>query len=202
MLYFSEFQENKTYNYKTLSLDGTKTAQEKNVKYLFGFSQNSQSEVEMFFFSETFSKYHTKNGLSFDQKKKKKINDKRCRYILCEVETVLYDIQGKEYGRKTEFEMHDKTSDILTLIKGKKVRYKYANKQPQTSTRSFSVIRKIDDQGNEREVLTPGGIHYGTEPGKLNKNSITFLGTIQAVEVKRLDSVSIHSRIASSVEIN
>lgn len=199
MLYFSEFQENKTYNYKTLSLDGTKTAQEKNVKYLFGFSQNSQSEVEMFFFSETF---HTKNGLSFDQKKKKKINDKRCRYILCEVETILYDIQGKEYGRKTEFEMHDKTSDILTLIKGKKVRYKYANKQPQTFTRSFSVIRKIDDQGNEREVLTPGGIHYGTEPGKLNKNSITFLGTIQAVEVKRLDSVSIHSRIASSVEIN
>ena len=156
----------------------------------------------MFFFSETFSKYHTKNGLSFDQKKKKKINDKKCRYILCEVETVLYDIQGKEYGRKTEFEMHDKTSDILTLIKGKKVRYKYANNQPQTSTRSFSVTRKIDDQGNEREVLTPGGIHYGTEPGKLNKNSITFLGTIQAVEVKRLDSVSIHSRIASSVEIN
>ena len=198
MLYFSEFQENKTYNYKTLSLDGTKTAQEKNVKYLFGFSQNSQSEVEMFFFSETFSKYHTKNGLSFDQKKKKKINDKRCRYILCEVETVLYDIQGKEYGRKTEFEMHDKTSDILTLIKGKKVRYKYANEQPQTFTRSFSVIRKVDDQGNEREVLTPGGIHYGTEPGKLNKNSITFLGTIQSVEVKRLDSVSIHSRIASS----
>jgi hypothetical protein len=192
MLYFSEFQENKTYNYKTLSLDGTKTAQEKNVKYLFGFSQNSQSEVEMFFFSETFSKYHTKNGLSFDQKKKKKINDKRCRYILCEVETVLYDIQGKEYGRKTEFEMHDKTSDILTLIKGKKVRYKYANKQPQTSTRSFSVTRKIDQQGNEREVLTPGGIHYGTEPGKLNKNSITFLGTIQSVEVKRLDSVEIN----------
>ena len=195
MLYFSEFQENKTYNYKTLSLDGTKTAQEKNVKYLFGFSQNSQSEVEMFFFSETF---HTKNGLSFDQKKKKKINDKRCRYILCEVETVLYDIQGKEYGRKTEFEMHDKTSDILTLIKGKKVRYKYANKQPQTSTRSFTITHKIDQQGNEREVLTPGGIHYGTEPGKLNKNSITFLGTIQAVEVKRLDSISIHSHGVSS----
>ena len=198
MLYFSEFQENKTYNYKTLSLDGTKTAQEKNVKYLFGFSQNSQSVVEQFFFDKTFIKYFKEKGISFDQKKKKKINDKRCRYILCEVETVLYDIQGKEYGRKTEFEMHDKTSDILTLIKVKKVRYKYANKQPQTSTRSFTITHKIDQQGNEREVLTPGGIHYGTEPGKLNKNSITFLGTIQSVEVKRLDSVSIHSRIASS----
>jgi len=191
MLYFSDFQENKTYNYKTLSLDGTKTVQEKNVKYLFGFSQNSQSEVEMFFFSETFAKYHTKNGLSFDQKKKKKINDKRCRYILCEVETVLYDIQGKEYGRKTEFEIHDKTSDIFTLIKGKKVRYKYANKQPQSFTRSFSVINKVDDQGNEREVLTPGGIHYGTEPGKLNKFSITFLGAIKALEVKKIDTLSI-----------
>lgn len=191
MLYFSEFQENKTYNYKTLSLDGTKTAQEKNVKYLFGFSQNSQSVVEQFFFDKTFIKYFKEKGISFDQKKKKKINDKRCRYILCEVETVLYDIQGKEYGRKTEFEMHDKTSDILTFIKGKKVRYKYANKQPQTSTRSFRVIRKIDDQGNEREVLTPGGIHYGTEPGKLKKNSITFLGTIQAVEVKKIDELTI-----------
>jgi hypothetical protein len=82
MNYFSDFQPNKIYNYKTLSLDGTKTAQEENVKYLFGFSQNSQSEVEMFFFSETFGKYHTKNGLSFDEKKKKKINDKRLNEIL------------------------------------------------------------------------------------------------------------------------
>jgi hypothetical protein len=191
MNYFSDFQPNKIYNYKTLSLDGTKTAQEKNVKYLFGFSQNSHIEVEMFFFSETFGKYHTKNGLSFDEKKKKKINDKRCRYILCEVETVLYDIQGNEYGRQTSLEIHDKTSDIFTLIKGKKVRYKYANKQPQSFTRSFSVINKVDDQGNEREVLTPGGIHYGTEPGKLNKFSITFLGAIKALEVKKIDTLSI-----------
>lgn len=191
MKYFSDFQPNKIYNYKTLSLDGTKTAQEKNVKYLFGFSQNSQSEVEMFFFSETFEKYHTKHGLSFDEKKKKKINDKRCRYILCEVETVLYDIQGNVYGQQTSLEIHDKTSDILTIIKGKKVRYKYTNKQPQASTRSFSITYKIDDQGNEREVLTPGGIHYGTEPGNLNPDIITFLGKIRAVEVKKIDELTI-----------
>jgi hypothetical protein len=191
MNYFSDFQPNKIYNYKTLSLDGTKTAQEKNVKYLFGFSQNSHIEVEMFFFSETFGKYHTKNGLSFDEKKKKKINDKRCRYILCEVETVLYDIQGNEYGRQTSLEIHDKTSDIFTLIKGKKVRYKFANKQAQSSTRSFSITYKIDEQGNEREVLTPGGIHYGTKPGNLNPNRVTFLGVIQAVEVKTIDELTI-----------
>ena len=190
MNYFSDFQPNKTYSYNTLSLDGTKTFQEKNVKHLFGFSKNAQSEVEMFYFSEAFGKYNAKNGLSFDEKKKKKINDKRCRYILCEVETVSYDIQGVEYGRQTSLEIYDKTSDILTLIKGKKVRYN-ANKQAQASTRSFCIAYKIDDQGSEREVLAPGGIHYGTEPGKLNPSITTFLGRIQAVEAKKIDMLTI-----------
>jgi hypothetical protein len=63
--YHSQFDPNKTYNTKTLSLDGSKIVREENTKYLFGFRENSQSQVEQFFFDKTYMKYFKEKGITF-----------------------------------------------------------------------------------------------------------------------------------------
>lgn len=71
MNFYSDFQENKTYSYQTLSLDGTKVAHQVNIKYLFGFKEGAQSKVEQFFFSKTFMKYFKEKGITFPEDIKK-----------------------------------------------------------------------------------------------------------------------------------
>lgn len=187
MNFYSDFQDNKTYSYKTLSLDGTKVVQEVNIKYLFGFKENSLSKVWEFFFDKTFMKYFKSKGITFPEDIKKDINDKKCRYILCEKEVVSYDIDGKEFSRETSFHQHDKTSDLFHFQKGKKV----SVKPQQTRTRSFNTVVKIDNLKNERTVLVPGGIHYNVTPGTLGNKHTSFLGRLSQVEVKMIDSLEI-----------
>ena len=171
MKYFSDFQVGKTYNYKTLSLDGTKTVRETNTKYLLSFSPSNGNEIDLHFFpNDNFS---APEGSTFDEKKKRKVNDSRCRYILCEVETISYDVDGNEYGRDTKFEVYDKTTDKQTFARGKKVRY---NKYFTPFTRFFNIELK-----GEKMVLAPGGVHYGVAPGTLK----------HGVEVKAVDSLTI-----------
>ena len=172
MKYFSDFQTGKTYNYKTLSLDGTKTVRETNAKYLFSFSTNNGNEIDLHFFpNDNFS---APEGSTFDEKKKRKLNDSRCRYILCEVETIVYDVDGNEHGRDTKFEVYDKSTDKQTFARGKKARY---NKDFAPFTRFFSIELKQDG----KMVLAPGGVHYGVVPGTLK----------HGVEVKAVDSLTI-----------
>lgn len=49
----------------------------------------------------------------------------------------------------------------------------------------------MDEVGNERTVLVPGGIHYNVKPGELNKRHQSFLGYVSQVEVKMIDSLVI-----------
>ena len=171
MKYFSDFQVGKTYNYKTLSLDGSKAVRETNTKYLFSFFPGNGNEIDLHFFpSGTLS---APAGSTFDEKKKRKVNDSRCRYILCEVETVSYDVDGNEYGRDTRFEVYDKTTDKQTFARGVKARY---NKYFTPFTRFFNIELK-----GGKMVLAPGGVRYGVIPG-------TFK---HGVEVKAVDSLTI-----------
>jgi hypothetical protein len=185
--YHSQFDTNKTYNTKTLSLDGSKIVREENTKYLFGFRENSQSQVEQFFFDKTYMKYFKEKGITFQDKLKKDINNKTCRYILCETEVISYDTDGVEFSRETSLQQYDKTGDLFHYQKGKKV----SVKPQQERTRSFSAVRKIDNSGNERTVLVPGGIHYGVVPGTLKDKHLSMLGYITMVEVKMIDSLEI-----------
>jgi hypothetical protein len=187
MKFYSDFQKDKTYNYKTFSLDGNKVAHEVNTKYLFAFSEGSQMKVEQFFFDKTFTKHFKEKGISFPENLKKEINDTKCRYILCQTEVISYDIDGLEFSRETSFQQHDKTSDIFHYQKGKKV----SLKSEQTKTRSFNTIRKIDNLGNERTVLVPGGIHYNVKPGNLKDKHLSMLGYMTQIEVKMIDSLEI-----------
>lgn len=187
MNFHSDFQENKTYNYQTLSLDGTKVVQEVNIKYLFGFKEGSLSKVWEFFFDKTYMKYFKEKGITFPEDVKKGLNDKKCRYILCEKEVISYDIDGKEFSRETSFHQHDKTTDLFNFQRGKKV----SLKPQQTRTRSFNTVVKIDNLKNERAVLVPGGIHYNVKPGELNNKHRSFLGYVSQVEVKMIDSLVI-----------
>jgi hypothetical protein len=187
MNFHSDFQEKKTYNYQTLSLDGTKVVQEVNIKYLFGFKEGSQSKVEQFFFDKTYMKYFKEKGITFPEDVKKGLNDKKCRYILCEKETIFFDTNGKEYNRETSFHQHDKTTDLFNFQRGNKV----SVKPQQASTRSFNTVIKLDNLGNERTVLVPGGIHYNVKPGELKDRHRSFLGYVSQVEVKMIDSLVI-----------
>ena len=171
MKYFSDFQVGKTYNYKTLSLDGTKTVRETNTKYLFSFSTSNGNEIDLHFFpNDNFS---APEGSTFDEKKKRKVNDSRCRYILCEVETISYDVDGNEYGHDTKFEVYDKTTDKQTFARGKKARY-------SKDFAPFTMFFNIELKGGKM-VLAPGGVRYGVEPGTLK----------HGVEVKAVDSLTI-----------
>lgn len=187
MNFYSDFQDNKTYSYQTLSLDGTKVVQEVNIKYLFGFKESSLSKVWEFFFDKTFMKHFKSKGITFPEDIKKGLNDKKCRYILCEKEVISYDINGAEFNRETSFHQHDKTTDDFNFQKGKKI----SLKPQQTRTRTFSTVVKIDESENERIVLVPGGIHYNVAPGTLENKHTSFLGRISGVEVKMIDSLSI-----------
>ena len=169
--YFSDFQVGKTYNYKTLSLDGTKAVRETNTKYIFSFSTSNGNEIDLHFFPNGTSSAPV--GSTFAEKKKRKVNDSRCRYILCEVETVSYDVDGNEYGRDTRFEVYDKTTDKQTFARGRKARY---SKDFAPFTRFFNIELK-----GGKMVLAPGGVHYGVAPGTLK----------HGVEVKAVDSLTI-----------
>jgi hypothetical protein len=187
MNFYSDFQENKTYSYQTFSFDGTKVVYQVNIKYLFGFKEGAQSKVEQFFFSKAFMNHFKEKGITFPEDIKKNINDSRCRYILCEKEIIFFDTNGVEYNRETSFYQYDKTGDIFNFQKGRKV-----STQPQQQcTRSFNTIVKMDELGNERVVLHPGGIHYNVKPGELNKRHQSFLGWVSQVEVKMIDSLVI-----------
>ena len=188
MKFYSEFKANKTYNTKTLSLDGSKTVGEVNTKYLFGFKESSQPQVEAHFLDSTYTKYFQQNGIVFPDKLKKDINAKTCRYILCETEVISYDIDGVEFGREKSYQQYDKTSDLFHYQKGKKV----SLKPQQARTRSFSTINKIDSAGNERTVLVPGGIHYNVVPGTLKSKHLSMPGYIAMIEVKMIDSLEIY----------
>ena len=187
MKFYSDFQKDKTYNHKTFILDGDKVAHEVNIKYLFDFHEGSQMTVEQFFFDKTFMKYYKEKGISFPEDKKKELNTDKCRYILCEKETIFYDVNGNEYNREISFLQHDKTSDLFYHQKVKKVSI-----NQQQSTRSFRTIQKIDNLGNERTVLVPGGIHYNVTPGNLKDEHLTMIGYITQVEVKMIDLLTIY----------
>ena len=187
MKFYSQFDSNKTYNRKTLSLDGTKVVQEVNTKYLFGFKEGSLSKVWEFYFDKTFIKYFKEKGITFPEDVKKDINDSKCRYILCEKEVISYDIDGNEFSRVTSFDQYDKTCDSFYLQKGKKI-----NLRPQQPrTRSFNTVVKIDNLGKERAVLVPGGTHYNVVPGTLKSKQLSMLGYVNQVEVKMVDSLTI-----------
>ena len=68
MKFYSDFQKDKTYNYKTFILDGDKVAHEVNIKYLFDFTEGSQMTVEQFFFDKTFMKYYKEKGIKPNNK--------------------------------------------------------------------------------------------------------------------------------------
>ena len=187
MKFYSDFQKDKTYNYKTFSLDGNKVAHEVNIKYLFDFHEGSQMTVEQFFFDKTFMKYYKEKGITFPEDKKKELNTDKCRYILYEKETIFYDVNGNEYNREISFLQHDKTGDPLHYQRGKKV----STKPQQSKTRSFRTIQKIDNLGNERTVLVPGGIHYNVTPGNLKDKHLSMLGYMFQIEVKMIDSLTI-----------
>lgn len=187
MKFYSDFQKDKTYNHKTFILDGDKVAHEVNIKYLFDFHEGSKMTVEQFFFDKTFMKYYKEKGISFPEDKKKELNTDKCRYILCEKETIFYDVNGNEYNREISFLQHDKTSDLFYHQKGKKV-----STNTQQSTRSFRTIQKIDNLGSERTVLVPGGIHYNVTPGNLKDEHLTMIGYITQVEVKMIDLLTIY----------
>ena len=187
MKFYSDFQKDKTYNHKTFILDGDKVAHEVNIKYLFDFHEGSQMTVEQFFFDKTFMKYYKEKGITFPEDKKKELNTDKCRYILCEKETIFYDVNGNEYNREISFLQHDKTSDLFYHQKVKKVSI-----NQQQSTRSFRTIQKIDNLGNERTVLVPGGIHYNVTPGNLKDEHLTMIGYITQVEVKMIDLLTIY----------
>jgi hypothetical protein len=185
--YSSQFDSNKTYNSKTLSLDGSKVVQEVNTKYLFGFKESSLSKVWEFFFDKTFMKHFKERGITFPENVKKDINDNKCRYILCEKEVISYDIDGNEFSRVTSFDQYDKTGDSFHFQKGKKI-----NLRPQQpTTRSFKTVVKVDNLGNERTVLVPGGTHYNVVPGTLKNKHLCMLGYMTQVEVKMTDSLNI-----------
>jgi len=178
MKYCSEYESDRVYNLKTLSLDGTKIVHEVNIKYLFGFKESSQFKIEQFYFDKNSIENNQKNGISLPKEHVKDINDTKCRYILCEKETITYDIDGKEFSRKTCFSQHDKLLD-------------YQQSATPECTRSFSVIDETDDLGNERYVLMPGGIHYNVTPGTLESKHLTAFGYIEQVEVQMLDILNI-----------
>ena len=186
MKYYSDFESNKTYNYKTLSLDGTKVVQEVNIKYLFAFSSNTLNQVFETYLRSPFVSYNNRNNITFPQNKMKKLNDKNCRYILCEKEVISYDINGVEFDRVTSFYQYDKIMDDFNFKKGKKIVVK--NQEPRT--RTFYVTTKEDKLGNKKQVLTPGGIHYNVVPGTIGY-SLTALGFVKEVEVKMTDSVDV-----------
>ena len=188
MNFHSDFQENKTYSYQTFSLDGTKLVHQVNIKYLFGYKESSLGEVWQFFFDKTYMKYFKEKGITFPEDIKKGLNDKKCRYILCEKETISYDTDGKEFSRETSFYQHDKTADLFNFQKGKKI----SVKPQQPSTRSFSTVIKLDNLGNKRGVLVPGGTHYNVKPGELDNKHRSFLGYVSQVEVKMIDSLVIN----------
>jgi hypothetical protein len=176
--YSPQFDSNKTYNLKTLSLDGTKVVQEINIKYLFGFNEKSLSKVWQFFFDKTFIK-NLKEGEVLPEDVKKDINDTKCRYILCQKEVISYDIDGNEFNRETSFDQYDKTCDPFNFQKGKKINLNTL----EPRTRSFYIVTKIDKLGNKRTVLVSGATHYNVVPGTLvNKHQ---------VEVKMIDSLTI-----------
>ena len=187
MKFYSQFEPNKTYNSKTLSLDGTKVVQEVNTKYLFGFKENSLSKVWRFFFDKTFMKKDNQNGVTLPEDVKKDINDSKCRYILCEKEVITYDIDGNEFSRETSFYQYDKTGDSFYFQKGRKI----STHPQQPRTRSFNTVVKIDNLGKERTVLVPGGTHYNVVPGTLKNKHLCMLGYMTQVEVKMIDSLSI-----------
>jgi hypothetical protein len=187
MNFYSDFQENKTYSYQTLSLDGAKVAHQVNIKYLFGFKEGAQSKVEQFFFDKTYMKHFKSKGITFPEDIKKGLNDKKCRYILCEKEVIFFDTNGVEYNREISFHQYDKTGDIFNFQRGRKI----STCTQQSCTRSFNTIVKMDVLGNERVVLVPGGIHYNVTPGKLKDKHRSFLGYVSQVEVKMIDSLVI-----------
>lgn len=187
MNFYSDFQKDRTYSYKTLSFDGTKVAHQVNIKYLFGFKEGSQSKVDQFFFDKTYMNYFKSKGILFPENIKKDLNDVKCRYILCQKEVIFYDTDGVEYNREESFHQYDKTVYIFNFQRGRKI----SMKPEQSITRSFNTIVKMDKLGNERVVLVPGGIHYGVKPGELNKKHQSFLGWVSQVEVKMIDSLVI-----------
>ena len=187
MNFYSDLQENKTYSYQTLSLDGAKVAHQVNIKYLFGFKEGAQSKVEQFFFDKTYMKHFKSKGITFPEDIKKGLNDKKCRYILCEKEVIFFDTNGVEYNKETSYSQHDKTGDTFNFQRGRKI----STRPQQSCTRSFNTIVKMDEVGNERTVLVPGGIHYNVTPGKLKDKHQSFLGYVSQVEVKMIDSLVI-----------
>lgn len=183
---YSDFQEGKTYNYKTYSDDGTKVLKEVNIKYLFSYGQNAWMKVDRFFLnSKGWKDYHIEKNLTFPEELKKKLNDRRFRHILCESETITYDINGVEFSRDTKFTQHDKTSDIFNYQHGKKLNIK---QEVTSRTRTLYTSDKIDENGNPRVVLTSGAIHYGERPTRC---FIVFEGRPSEVAVKIFDSLTI-----------
>lgn len=186
--YYSDFQPNKTYQYKTYSLDGTKLLHQVNMKYLFAFSEGHQSKIEQFYLSKCFIEYNRRNNLSFPEDQKKDLNDKSCRYILCEKETIYYGMDGVEFHRKTAYYQYDKTFNMFK--KGKKVTLK----SPQQKTRTLYIATIKGNNNIEGSVFLPGGIHYGVKPGVIDRKErrITMLGLAQLeVECKMVDSLEI-----------
>jgi hypothetical protein len=185
--YSPQFDSNKTYNLKTFALDGTTLVQEVNIKYLFGYKESSLTKVWRFFFDKTFIK-NLKNGETLPEDVKKDINDTKCRYILCEKEVISYDTDGDEFSRETSFYQYDKTCESFNYQKGKKI----TRKPNQVCTRLFNTIVKVDNLGNQRTVLVPGGINYSFAPGTLpNKQRLCGLKSMKQVEVKMIDSLTI-----------
>jgi len=198
---YSDFQKNKTYNYKTYSADGKTICKEVNIKYLFSYAQNAWHKVDQFFLNpKSWEAYHKKNKLTFPDSLKKNINDRRYRYILCEKEVVTYDINGVEFSRETKYDQHDKSSDIYNYLHGKKIDL---NRGFSKQTRTLYTSDKIDKNGNPRVVLTSGAIHYGKRPTRC---FIVFEGRINKVGMitltKRKKLIDLVENTSSEVLFN
>jgi hypothetical protein len=182
---YSDFQKDKIYNYKTYSIDGTKVLKEVNIKYLFSYSQRAWMKVDQFFINpKSWEAYHKRNNLTFPDNLKKNLNDKRYRYILCETETITYDINGVEFSRETKYTQHDKSADPFNYQKGKKIK---TNNSTQR-TKTLYTFDEKDKDGNHRVILKNGAIHYGKRPTRC---FIEFEGRPSEVEVKLVESLTI-----------
>ncbi|CAG7580883.1 MAG: hypothetical protein SLAVMIC_00589 [uncultured marine phage] len=129
MKFITDFQKDKNYNYKTYSRDGEKIVEERNVRFLFSYAGKYQHLMFNHFLDRSLTKFEDYKGDMFGNiitdknlnKIKKNINDKRCRYILCEEEVVTYTVTGKVFSKKSKVTTYDKTSDLIGKIKSGKL---------------------------------------------------------------------------------
>lgn len=188
--YWTEFEEGKIYNYKTYSFDGNKVLYEENLKPLFGYSQRGAGKVDKFFINpKSWEGYHKKNGITFPDSVRKKVGDKRCRYVLCEREIIFYDINGIEFDRKKEYYQYDKTFDIFVFQRGRKIKPLRKNKTFVTKT-LYTGLSK-DSEGNERVILYPGACHYYNKDNEPKNCFIEFEGRPNEVKIKSIKSLTI-----------